>query len=41
MFSNFFPENVEKYDIDRTATDDNIIRRMRVACWVTNATDIH
>jgi hypothetical protein len=23
------------------ATDDNIIRRMRVACWITKATDTH
>jgi hypothetical protein len=23
------------------ATDDNIIRRMRFACWVTKATDAH
>jgi len=25
---------------DRTS-DDNIIRRMRFACWITEATDIH
>ena len=23
----------------RQATDDDIVRRMRIACWVTNATD--
>jgi len=23
------------------ATDDNIIRRMRVACWVNKVTDTH
>jgi len=26
---------------DRLATDDNIIRRMRWACWITKATDTH
>jgi hypothetical protein len=25
----------------RQATDDNIIRRMRFACWITKATDAH
>jgi hypothetical protein len=34
-------DNVEKYGTARQATDDNIIRRMRFACWVTNATDTH
>ena len=29
-----------KFGTDRQATDDNI-RRMRVACWITNATDTH
>jgi hypothetical protein len=32
-------DNVEKYGRDRQATDDNIIRRMRFACWITKATD--
>jgi hypothetical protein len=32
---------VEKYDTARQATDDNIIRRMRFACWVTKATNTH
>jgi hypothetical protein len=32
---------VEKYGRARQATDDNIIRRMRLACWVTMATDTH
>jgi hypothetical protein len=32
---------VEKYGTARQATDDNIIRRMRFACWVTKATDTH
>jgi hypothetical protein len=32
---------VEKYGTARQATDDNIIRRMRIACWVTKATDTH
>jgi hypothetical protein len=32
---------VEKYGTAGHATDDNIIRRMRFACWITNATDTH
>jgi hypothetical protein len=32
---------VEKCGGTRQATDDNIIRRMRFACWVTKATDTH
>jgi hypothetical protein len=32
---------VEKYSIARQATDDNIIRRMRFAYWINDATDIH
>jgi hypothetical protein len=32
---------VEKYGTVRQATDDNIIRRMRFACWITKATDTH
>jgi hypothetical protein len=34
-------DNVEKYGIARQATDDNIIRRMRFACWITKATHTH
>jgi hypothetical protein len=30
---------VEKYGRATQATDDNIIRRMRFACWITKATD--
>jgi hypothetical protein len=47
MFNNFFPKivpfmrYVEKYGTARQATDDNIIRRMRFACWITKATDTH
>jgi hypothetical protein len=48
MFNNFFFrksfrlwDNVEEYCIARQATDDNIIRRMRFACWITKATDTH
>jgi len=33
--------SVEKYGTARQATDDNIVRRMRVACWITKATDTH
>jgi hypothetical protein len=32
---------VEKYGTARQATDDNIIRRMRFAFWITKATDTH
>jgi hypothetical protein len=32
---------VEKYGTARQATDDNITRRMRFACWITKATDTH
>jgi hypothetical protein len=32
---------MEKYGTARQATDDNIIRRMRFACWITKATDTH
>jgi len=49
MFNNtFFPENracfldiVEKRGTVRQATDDNIIRRVRFACWIKKATDTH
>jgi hypothetical protein len=34
-------DNVEKYSTARQATDDNITRRMRFACWITKVTDIH
>jgi hypothetical protein len=30
---------VEKYGGDRQAADENIIRRMRFACWINKATD--
>jgi hypothetical protein len=32
---------VEKYGRGRQATDDDIIRRMRISCWITKATDTH
>jgi hypothetical protein len=32
---------MEKYGTARQATDDNIIRRMRFACWITKATHTH
>jgi hypothetical protein len=32
---------VEKYGTAGQATDDNIIRRMRFAWWITKATDPH
>jgi hypothetical protein len=34
-------DNVEKYGTAGQATDGNIIRRMRFACWITRATDTH
>jgi hypothetical protein len=34
-------DNVEKYGTARQDTDGNIIRRMRFACWIANATDTH
>jgi hypothetical protein len=30
-----------RYGTARQATDDNIIRCMRFACWITKATDTH
>ena len=30
----------EKYGRDRHATHGNIIRRMRISCWITKATEI-
>jgi hypothetical protein len=32
---------VEKHGTAEQTTDDNIIRRMRFACWITKATDTH
>ena len=32
-------DNVEKYRRARHVTDDNIIRRMHFACWITKATE--
>ena len=34
-------DNVEKHGRARQATDGSIIRRMRLACWITKATDTH
>ena len=45
LFSNFFRiscrlgVNVEKCGGTREATDKNIVRHMRFACWTTKATD--
>ena len=47
MFNNFFQKScllwysVEKYDAVRQPTHGNIIRPMRIACWITKATDTH
>ena len=32
---------MEEYGKAREATDDNIIRRMRFAFWISKATDTH
>jgi len=32
---------VENYGRARQVTNDNTIRRMRIACWITKVTDIH
>jgi hypothetical protein len=32
---------VEKYGRAGQATDDNVIRHMLFACWITKATDTH
>jgi hypothetical protein len=32
---------VENLCRGRQATDDNIIQHMRIACWITKATDTH
>jgi hypothetical protein len=32
---------VEKYCTAGQATDDNTIGRVRLACWITKATDTH
>jgi len=34
-------DNVEKYGEDRQTTYGNVIRHMRLACWVTRATNTH
>jgi hypothetical protein len=34
-------DNMEKYGRAGQDTDDNIIGRMRIACWITKATDTH
>ena len=34
-------ENVEKYCTAKQATDDSKIRRIRIACWLTKATNTH
>jgi len=47
MFKNCFRKscrlwyNVGKYCTARQATDDNIIWRMRIACWIAKTTDPH
>jgi hypothetical protein len=34
-----FGDNITKYGSTGQATDGNIIRRMRFACWISKATD--
>ena len=31
----------KKYYTTEQATDDNMIQRMRIACWIAKATDTH
>jgi hypothetical protein len=33
-------DNVEQYDRARHTTDDNIIRRMSIACWIPKVTKV-
>jgi len=33
--------NVEKYGRVGQATDDNLVRNVRLACWLTKVTNIH
>jgi hypothetical protein len=32
---------VENYGTVKHATDDNVMWRKRISCWITNATDTH
>jgi hypothetical protein len=32
---------VGKYGTTRQATDDSIVRRMRIACWIAKVSDTH
>ena len=34
-------DNAEKYYRNKQATDDNIMLRMRVACWIPKSTNTH
>jgi hypothetical protein len=40
---NLYPlrDNVEKNGRARQTTDEDTIGRMRIACWITTATDKH
>jgi hypothetical protein len=37
----YFLDNVEKYCTAGQATDSNITRRLRIACWITKAINTH
>jgi hypothetical protein len=41
MFNNVFSENLAVYERAGQATDDNITRRMRFACQISQATNTH
>ena len=47
MFNDFFPtavrlwNNVAKYGTARQAADDDIVRYMLIAYWITKAMDTH
>ena len=36
-----FRKDVEKYDRARQPTDDDIIRRMNLSCWIATPTNSH
>jgi hypothetical protein len=36
-----FGDNMEKHGRDRQHTNDSIIRRMCIACWIAKTTDTH
>jgi len=46
MFNKFFSKDRDVYKMEKycrigNATEDNIIQRMRLACWITKARNTH